>query len=320
MIFKGVFLSIVILEVNNVTKLFGNKIAVNNVSFEIHEGEVFGLLGPSGSGKTILMRMICGLSKITRGNIYICNHSIREEYEKAVVNVGSYIEAPKLYENLTGYKNLKFFASFYKDIKNSDIVKYARLVGIEHELNKKVKYYDKSSKQRLSMAQAIIHSPKLLIFDEPFLGLDVKGIREIKSLLKLLASHENIAILISSKMLGEMEDLCSTIGVMNNGQMVEIKTIGEIKSSSESSKKIKITIDYPNFAGKIIINEFKLKTSVAGNSIIVYNSDEKILERIVQRFATYKINVFKIEYITKSLEQIFAEIIFRQKNNKNWMS
>lgn len=317
--FRGIF-NIVVLEVNNVTKLFGNKIAVNNVSFELRQGEIFGLLGPSGSGKTILMRMIAGLSKPTKGNIFIFGNSIRTEYENAIKFVGSYIESPKLYENLTGYRNLKYFASFYPKISKNDIIKYARIVGIEHLLNKRVRVYSKDMKKRLSLAQAILHSPKLLIFDEPFLGLDLKGIKEIRSLLKLLATNENMAILISSKMLGEMEQLCSTVGIMNNGQLMEVKTIGEIKSGAETSKKMKITIDYPNFAGKIVINEFKLKVSVAGNSIIVYNSDEKLLERIIQRLKNYKVNVFKIEFITKSLEQVFSEIINRHKNNKNWMN
>lgn len=310
----------VILDIQNVTKTFGSQFAVNNISFRMEEGEIFGLLGPSGSGKTILMRMICGLSKPTKGDVLIYGNSITKNYTEAIKYVGGYIESPQFYMYSSGYYNLKYFSQFNSKITKKKIINSCKILGIEQQLNKLVKDYTISQKHKLGIAQAILHEPKLLVFDEPFKNLDAKGIQEMRDLLKTLAEKYKMSILISSKMLGEMEKLCHTIAVMNSGQLLELKSLAELKNSDDASKKLKITVDYPNFAGKILITEFKLKVNVAGNSIIVYNVNEKDADKLVSKLKFYKISVFKVESISKSLEQIFLEILERKAINKNWVT
>ena len=304
-------MSKIILDVSNVTKSFGNRIAVNNISFSIREGEIFGFLGPNGAGKTTTMKLICGLCSITKGQIRICNFDMPKDKEKALQHVGALIENPLMYPNMTGFENLRYYASLYKNISKDDILKYSRIVGLEHRLKDKVKTYSLGMKQRLGIAQALLHSPKLLILDEPLSGLDPNGVKEMRDFLKMLAKEYNIAILISSHMLADMEQICDTIGIISNGQLLEIKSMNALKESIEGTTRIQVKVDYPNFAGKIIINEMQLKVDLAGNTILVHAGEEKITE-ITQRLLNYGISIFGIDIVSKSLEEIFLEII----NNK----
>ncbi len=304
-------MSKVVLDVSNVTKTFGNRVAVNNVSFTIREGEIFGFLGPNGAGKTTTMKLICGLSSITKGTIRICNYDMPKDKEKALRNIGALIENPLMYPNMTGLDNLKYYASLYKNITTDDIYKYSRVVGLEHRLKDKVKTYSLGMKQRLGIAQALLHSPKLLILDEPLSGLDPNGVKEMRDFLKTLAKQFNIAILISSHMLSDMEQICDTIGIINNGQLLEIKSISNLKESVEGTTRIQIKVDYPNFAGKIIINDLQLQADLAGNKVLVHAGEDKIND-ITQRLLSYGISIFGIEIVTKNLEEIFLDII----NNK----
>ncbi len=308
-------MSKVILDVSNLTKTFGNRVAVNNISFHIREGEIFGFLGPNGAGKTTTMKMICGLCSITKGQIRICNFDMPKDKEKALQNVGALIENPLMYPYMSGYDNLKYYASLYKNISKDDILKYSRIVGLEHRLKDKLKTYSLGMKQRLGIAQALLHSPKLLVLDEPLSGLDPNGVKEMRDFLKTLAKEYNIAILISSHMLSDMEQLCDTIAIINNGQLLEIKSITSLRDSIDGAKRIQIKVDYPNFAGKIIVNELQLKCDIAGNRVLVYTSEDKITE-ITKKLLSYNISIFGIEVVSKSLEEIFLEIVNRKTNGK----
>ena len=298
----------VVLDVTNVTKAFGNRVAVNNISFTLHEGEIFGFLGPNGAGKTTTMKMICGLCSITKGSIRICGFDMPRDKEKALANVGALIENPLMYPNMSGMDNLKYYASLYKNIKTGDILKYSKVVGLEHRLKDKVKTYSLGMKQRLGIAQALLHSPKLLILDEPLSGLDPNGVKEMRDFLKTLAKEYNIAILISSHMLSDMEQICDTIGIINNGQLLEIRSMNSLKESAEGSSRIQIKVDYPNFAGKIIVNELQLRCELAGNKVLVF-ADESRINDITQKLVGYGISIFGIEIVSKSLEEIFLDII-----------
>ena len=305
-----------ILQINHVTKTFGSRIAVNNVTFNVHQGEIFGFLGPNGAGKTTTMKMICGLVDITRGDIFVCGTSVKKSPHKALRNIGAIIENPIMYNYLSGYDNLKYYASLYKGIKKERINYVAKIVGLENRLKDKVGTYSLGMRQRLGIAQALLHNPRLLILDEPLSGLDPAGVKEIRDFLKNLAHKQGIAILISSHMLGEMEMLCDTYGVINNGQLLEVKSIGQLREGIENTRKIKIAVDYPNFAGKIIVNELRFKVEIVGNSVLV-SAPKSEINNITQKLLSYKISIFGIEYISKSLEQIFLEIIDKKNKGKS---
>ncbi len=305
-----------VLELRHVTKTFGSRIAVNNVSFTVKKGEIFGFLGPNGAGKTTTMKMICGLSKITKGQIFVCGINVRKNFEKAMKNVGAIIENPLMYGYLSGYDNLKYYASLYKGISKQRILQCAKIVGLENRLKDKVSTYSLGMRQRLGICQALLHNPKILILDEPLSGLDPAGVKEIRDFLRNLAHKQGIAILISSHMLGEMEMLCDTYGVINNGHLLEVKTIGQLREGLEGSKRIKIAVDYPNFAGKVIVNEFRRKVEIAGNSILI-NAPKAEISKITAKLISYNISIFGIDYVSKSLEQLFLEIIDKKNKGKS---
>ena len=197
-----------------------DKILVQDISFSVNKGEVVGLVGPNGAGKTTIIKLILGLVKITKGNVYINGLDIEKNFVKAIEKVGAIVENPDLYMYLSGYDNLKITANNYKNISKERINEVIKIVGLENRIKDKVSTYSLGMRQRLGIAEAIINNPQLLILDEPTNGLDVEGIIEIRNLIKEL-SKKGIAILVSSHNLSEIGNICSRIIAVKNGKIVE---------------------------------------------------------------------------------------------------
>lgn len=304
------------LECKNLSKKFGERYAVKNVSFEILEGEIFGLIGQNGAGKTTIIRMITGLAKPTTGEVFICGNSVQKNFEKAIVNVGGIIENPELYGYMSGMDNLRYYASLYGNISQSKIDEIIKLVGMERRIFDKVQTYSLGMKQRIGIAQALLHSPKLLILDEPTNGLDPNGIREMRQFLKTLARKEKISILISSHILSEMEQLCDTVGIIDDGQIVELKTLEQIKKGADSGTKISIKVDYPNYAGKIIIHNFKIPVCLDGRCVL-FEMEENLIPKVTSTLIKEGVSIYNVTTVTKSLEDMFTEIISRKSTKGN---
>ena len=300
-----------VLEVDKLTKKYKSRIAVNEVSFEIIEGEIFGLIGPNGAGKTTIIKMISGLAKPTSGNVYIDGISLTSHYEKAIAKLGGIIETPEMYSYMTGMENLKFFASLYPGITREKIDEVVKLVGMEKRINDKVKNYSLGMKQRVGIAQALLHDPKLLILDEPTNGLDPNGIKDMRKFLIGLAKKRHISILISSHILSEMEQLCDTVAIIDNGKILEVKTLEQIKRGLQDEQKVCIKVDYPNYAGKLVIMNYTIPVSLAGKTIIL-NIDDSKIPAITAMLAKEGISIFEITTITKSLEEVFTEMLEKQ--------
>lgn len=302
-----------VLEVNGLTKKFKERVAVNNVSFEIIEGEIFGLIGPNGAGKTTIIRMITGLAKPTSGEVFIDGISLQKHYEKAIAKLGGIIETPDLYPYMSGMENLKFFASLYPDISQQKIDSVVKLVGMEKRIHDRVKNYSLGMKQRVGIAQALLHDPKILILDEPTNGLDPNGIRDMRKFLIGLARKKHISILVSSHILSEMEQLCDTVAIINDGKILEVKTLEQIKRGLQDGQKVCIKVDYPNYAGKLVILNYRVPVSLAGKTIM-FNLDDSKIPEVTTMLMKEGISIFGINTITKSLEEVFTEMLENQKN------
>ena len=302
-----------VLEVNGLTKMFKNRCAVDDVSFEIIEGEIFGLIGPNGAGKTTIIRMIAGLAKPTSGEIFIDGISLNKHYERAITKLGGIIEMPDLYPYMSGMENLKFFASLYPGITKEKIDSVVKLVGMEKRIHDKVRNYSLGMKQRVGIAQALLHDPKVLILDEPTNGLDPNGIRDMRKFLIGLSRKKHISILVSSHILSEMEQLCDTVAIIDGGKILEVKTLEQIKRGLQDGQKVCIKVDYPNYAGKLVLLNYKVPVSLAGKTIMFNMTDDKIPE-ITAMLMKEGISVFGIETITKSLEEVFTEMLSKQKS------
>lgn len=221
------------LLLENVTKTIKGKEIIKGISFSIDDGEILGFLGPNGAGKSTTLRMIVGLSTPTSGVIEICGHSITKNHVQAMSNVGCIIEGPDLYNYMSGMDNLKMLAAMSKEVREKDILEAVQLVGLENRIKDKVSTYSLGMKQRLGLAQALIHNPKLLILDEPTNGLDPSGINEFRTIIKALVKDRNISVLISSHLMSEIELLCDKVSIIKNGTILKNAVVEELLNTQE---------------------------------------------------------------------------------------
>lgn len=300
------------LSVKNLTKIYGQKTVVNNLSFSLYPGQIFGFVGPNGAGKSTAIKMITGLAPISSGEVRVCGYNINNAFSKAINKIGAVVETPQLYSYLSGEKNLKLYASFYGKEAVARIPQIVKLVGMEKRIKDKLSTYSLGMKQRLGIAQALLNKPQLLILDEPTNGLDPNGIVEIRRILKALAEKENMTIIISSHNLAELEQTCDVIGIINNGNLIEYKTMEQINNMVNNNQQVQFLCDYPNYASIAIKDKYKLNCKIVGNSIIL-PLKEKHIATIVSYLNYKKIKVYGIKKLHKSLEELYFEIL---ENNR----
>ncbi|RKP53181.1 ABC transporter ATP-binding protein [Cohnella endophytica] len=295
-----------VVRLQNVTKVIGKRTIIDRVSFEVQPGEVFGFLGPNGSGKTTTIRMIVGLMGMTAGDIHVGNHSVRTEFPLAIEQVGAIVENPEMYKFLTGYQNLLHYARMNPSITKERIQEVVKLVGLEGRIHDKVKKYSLGMRQRLGVAQAVMHRPKLLVLDEPTNGLDPAGIRELRDYLRRLAQDEGTAVLVSSHLLSEMELMCDRVAILQKGQIIDIRSIrGQEGDVAATSEEVLFDVDHPDAAlgilegqgtGKIVDGTLSLSLDRAG------------IAAVNRRLVEAGINVYGIRVKIKSLEDQFLEM------------
>ena len=213
-----------ILSLKNITKKYGKKTVIDNMSLDIEKGKIYGFLGPNGAGKTTVIKMIVGLINITKGNIYIEGYDNKLEKEKALLNVGAIVENPDLYQNLSGLDNLKIYARM-RNIDFKRIEEVVELVGLKDRIKDKVFKYSLGMKQRLGLGVSLLHKPKLLILDEPTNGLDPSGVKNLRDMLKNLAHKENTTIFVSSHILSEIELMCDKVAIIDKGKILKIDSL-----------------------------------------------------------------------------------------------
>jgi len=231
-----------VVQFHHATKKVGRRTLVSDLTFEIPAGEVFGFLGPNGAGKTTTIRMMVGLVKISEGDIFIKGCSISRQFKQAIRHVGAIVENPDLYKYLTGWQNLKHYARMASGIAKSRIEEVVELVGLKDRIHDRVGTYSLGMRQRLGIAQALLHRPSLLVLDEPTNGLDPAGIHELRHYLKRLAHEDGVAVFVSSHLLSEMQLMCARVGVLQHGKLVRIETMQDFVRHNGSSR-ICVTIE-----------------------------------------------------------------------------
>ncbi|PEY35174.1 ABC transporter ATP-binding protein [Bacillus cereus] len=291
----------VIVKLENVHKKIGKNEIIRGLSFEVREGEVYGFLGPNGSGKTTTIRMMTGLISMTKGDITICGHSIRTEREKALEQIGAIVENPELYDYMTGMQNLKHFANMaIKPISRERITEIVKLVELEHAIHKKVKTYSLGMKQRLGIAQALLHNPKILILDEPTNGLDPAGIRQIRDYLQRLAKEENIAVIVSSHLLSEIELMCDRVVIIKQGQFVQEYNLHE-QAKHDETVVVVFEVDQIQKANEIIKGKEQ-------GSVVVTSVEKEKIPQIVKQLVHADVLVYGVTVQNKTLEDEFLAI------------
>lgn len=296
-----------VVTINHLTKTIKGKKIIDNLSFEIYPGEVFGFLGPNGAGKTTTIRMIVGLISITSGEVLIKGKNVTKNFEEAVSQIGAIVENPEMYKFLSGYQNLIHYARMVNGVTKERINEVITLVGLSDRIHDKVKTYSLGMRQRLGLAQALLHSPSVLILDEPTNGLDPAGIREIRDYLRRLAREEGLAVIVSSHLLSEMELMCDRIGIIQKGKLKGVQTVNEFVNG-ESEVMIRFQVDDVELASKVLKEDFPTRKFGIISERVEISLEKDDIPKVNEAFVQNKVKVFGITETTKTLEDKFLEI------------
>lgn len=301
----------IMLETKQLHKTIKKKQILSNISFQMFEGEIIGLIGPNGAGKTSLMRALIGLTKKYEGEVIINRHE-----NKKTRLIGSMIETPSFYNDMTGQKNLEYFASISGGINRSEIKNIVERLKMEGYIHQKVKSYSLGMRQRVGIGQALLNNPSILILDEPMNGLDPHGVIEMRELLKEIASELNIAILISSHILSEVEKMCDRILFMSQGKMIDIN----------NSKKEVIAEDtryicaiHHAFKGEELLKTLPYVKNVQMTSEeeLEFNLKPADLMSVLHAFMSENLTITEIYIKKQSLEEQFLTLAQGENNENN---
>ncbi len=297
-----------VIEINNLSKNFGSFAAVKDVSFTVNKGDVFGFLGPNGAGKSTTIRCMLSLIKPDSGSIRVFGKSLTENRNSILRRTGSIIEKPDFYKYLSALKNLEIFSRISgTPSSKKDIYKMLDFVGLNGREKDKVKGYSHGMKQRLGIAQTLLHNPDLIILDEPTTGLDPQGIIDIRNLILRMKSEQNKTILLSSHILSEIEIIANRMVIINNGKSVVEGEVSTLLNSEEVVAKLEV-----DNAGKaknlIAINFPKLQVSLQENNILHMTIGKTQIAQLNKLLIENEINVYSIES-RRTLEDYFIKII-----------
>ncbi|GAA3413326.1 ABC transporter ATP-binding protein [Paenibacillus hodogayensis] len=296
-----------VLQLRNVTKKIGGRTIVDNLTFDVPKGEVFGFLGPNGAGKTTTIRMIVGLISMTKGEVLVKGISVRSHFEMAMTHIGAIVENPEMYKFLTGYQNLVLFARRHIGVTKERINEVVKLVGLQTRIHEKVKRYSLGMRQRLGVAQALLHKPSVLIFDEPTNGLDPAGIRELRDYLRALAQQEGIAIIVSSHLLSEMELMCDRIAIIQAGKLIDVRSMSELKRSA-GRQQVEIEVDDPERTMEYLAAMLPDLNVGVRNGVLAVTAERGQIPELNRKLVMADIEVYGIRTVDVSLEDQFLEL------------
>ncbi|MFC4601354.1 ABC transporter ATP-binding protein [Cohnella hongkongensis] len=295
-----------VLQLRNVTKTIGRRTIVSDLSFDIPAGEVFGFLGPNGAGKTTTIRMIVGLISMTKGEITVKGVSVRKQFEQAMTHIGAIVENPEMYKFLTGYQNLVHFARRHSGVTKQRIDEVVQLLGLQNRIHEKVKRYSLGMRQRLGVAQAILHKPSVLILDEPTNGLDPAGIRELRDYLRKLTHEEGLSVIVSSHLLSEMELMCDRVAIIQGGKLIDVRSLQESKNSMRT--KIVVETSDIEAAHRLLSGAFDHQGVELVGDRVEIAADRSLVPDIARLLVKAGLDVYGIHAAQRSLEDQFLEI------------
>ena len=294
-----------VLEVLGLKKRIGLKTIVEDISFDMHEGEIIGLLGPNGSGKTTIMRMLVGLTKTTKGEVYCFEKPLGLGKVKMLKEVGAMIETPEFYNYMSGWSNLKQMARVCgKKVSRARMKELVEFVGLSKVIRKKVKTYSLGMRQRLGLAQALLNDPKILILDEPVNGLDPQGVQDFRNKLKEIAAT-GVSILISSHLLDEIEKVSDRVIVIEKGRIIADDKLDRLVAD-ETIKTIISTYDVEK--AEALIRELGIHYELTKEGFIFENISREDKARVITYLVTNNVELDSVRELTTSLEDRFLQI------------
>ncbi|EAD3046865.1 ABC transporter ATP-binding protein [Listeria monocytogenes] len=294
-----------VLKLEHVTKKIGQKNIVHDISFDIHKGEVFGLLGPNGAGKTTIIRSIVGLIRRSEGTVFINGKNVDTEYKAAISEVGAIIENPEFYMYMSGWANLKQFTRMsQKNITDEHIREIVELVKLTGAIDQKVKTYSLGMRQRLGVAQALIHSPALLILDEPTNGLDPQGMAEFRTLIRDLAT-KGTSVLISSHLLSEIQQITDRFAIINKGVLTHIEKMSDLLENHVAAYKLKVS---DPVATTTVLTTLPVKLVAQKEDLFKIEVAHEDVHLIARALIQANIDLLEMVPLQASLEERFLEL------------
>ena len=289
------------LVASHLSKVIGDRTIVDDVSFDLRPGEVFGFLGPNGAGKTTTIRMLVGLIKPTKGTVMVCGYDLRRNFEKALRCIGCIVENPDLYRFMTGRENLEHFARMLS-VPRAEIERVAELVNLAHRLDQRVGTYSLGMRQRLGIAQAMLGQPRVLILDEPANGLDPAGIREIRELLRGLAAERGMAVFVSSHLLAEIELTADRVAIIHKGRILRSGTVRELISGN---RVMELRVGDVERASSIL-REKEVAFTIQ-DDLLLTAIEEADAPPLIAALAGSGVGVFHARPRVQTLEEMFLE-------------
>ena len=307
------------IDAENLSKKFGNLLAVDSLTFSIREGEIFGLLGPNGSGKTTSIRMLTSLIAPTSGSARVNGYDVVKDPLKVRESVGILTENPSLYERLSAYENLDFFAQAYgiseKEDRRSRIREILDFFGLWERRNDKAGNFSKGMKQKLAIARALVHKPQIIFLDEPSSGLDPASAKEIRELIERMGKLEKRTILLSTHHLEDAERLCSRVMIISQGKKIAIGTPEELGRMTGNADMIEITIwgDAGHIAGLVREDENVISAETVSNRIrITLKNPDISTPEIVRKIVNSGGSILSVTRIKPSLEEAYLKLTGRE--------
>lgn len=288
-------------------KFSADETVLNNVNLQVEEGTIYGFLGPNGAGKTTTLKLILGLLKKQQGEILVFGKPFEKNRIEILKNIGSMIESPSIYGHLTAVENLRILQKVYQCPKRK-IPEVLKLVDLANTGSKKANDFSLGMKQRLAIAIALLHSPKLLILDEPTNGLDPNGILEIRELLQNLANNHGITILISSHLLSEIEKFVTHIGIINLGNLLFQGTLPELINKQQESSFITFDTN-DNQKALQTFEKNQVAAQIELGKITIPMIEKEKIARLNEQLVLNRIDVYEIQMVKNDLEKIFFDVI-----------
>jgi ABC-2 type transport system ATP-binding protein len=297
-----------VLSAEGLSKRFGDRAAVSDVSFEVAAGEILGFLGPNGAGKTTTIRMLVGLARPDAGRVRIFGSDLSHHFVEAMKHVGSIVESPDLYRYLTGRENLLHFARMLPDGASHRIEELATLVNLETRLDERVSTYSLGMRQRLGIAQALLGAPDLLVLDEPANGLDPAGIREIRHLIRLLAHERGLAVFVSSHLLAEVEQMCDRVSIIHRGRTLATGSVQELLERSAAGRT-RFSVRSPERALEVLARQNGVQApSIEGRETVSAQVSREAAPAAIAALVAAGVELYTVERPSSTLEEVFLEV------------
>lgn len=296
-----------IIETKGLTKRYGEQVSVSNLDLHVQKGRIYGLLGRNGAGKTTTMKMLLGLTAPTSGTVIIFGRPLKGNEKRILPRIGSLIESPGFYPNLTGTENLQIFARL-RGLKSPNYIKSAlELVNLPYRDKKRYAQYSLGMKQRLAIALAVMHDPELLILDEPINGLDPIGIAEVRDFIRALCEERGKTILISSHILSEIALLADDIGIIDHGVLLEEESLAELER--KNGKVLRFTVSNATVAAQLLQRELGVRDVTVENEQDLTVRDLRLdTGAAVRRFVEAGLVVSDAHLYEDTLENYFKRI------------